>query len=122
VSGSEAQTPRVGSLPLVEGMFCRVRIPGKTATSVVQLPAEAVGFDADASGMRTVYVAKKDDETSTYRLETRAVEESHVDGQYVYISSGLEDGERVIVTRIVNPLENTLLDIQERETDDSSAD
>ncbi len=113
VPGSEAQTPELGTLPLVEGMFCRVRIPGKTAAAVVQLPAESVGFDADASGMRTVYVAKKSEETSAYRLATRKVKESHADGQSVYLSEGLDDGELVIVTRLVNPLENALLDFAE---------
>lgn len=113
VSGAEARTPRAGSLPLVEGMFCRVRIPGKIATSVVRLPAESVGFDADASGMRTVYVAAPDKETTAVRLATREVKESHVDGQFVYVSEGLTDGDQVIVTRLVNPLERTLLNVQE---------
>ncbi len=113
IPGEEARQPREGSLPLVEGMFCRVRIPGKVAKSVVRLPAESVGFDADASGMRTVYVAAPDTETSAVRLETRKVKESHVDGQFVYVSEGLEDGEQVIVTRLINPLERTLLDVKE---------
>ena len=39
VPGIEAQQPRIGSLPLVEGMFCRVKIPGKTANAVAQVPA-----------------------------------------------------------------------------------
>ena len=94
-------------------MFCRIRIPGKIATSVVRLPAESVGFDADASGMRTVYVAAPDKETTEVRLATRKVKESHVDGQFVFVSEGLADGEQVIVTRLVNPLERTLLDVQE---------
>jgi RND family efflux transporter MFP subunit len=113
VTGAEARTPRAGSLPLVEGMFCRIRIPGKTATSVVRLPAESVGFDADASGMRTVYLAAPDKETAEVRLATRKVKESHADGQFVYVSEGLEDGEQVVVTRLVNPLERTLLNVQE---------
>ena len=63
--------------------------------------------------MRTVYVAAKNDETSTFRLATRKVKESHVDGQFVYLSDGLKDGEQVIVTRLINPLENTLLDVRD---------
>jgi RND family efflux transporter MFP subunit len=113
VPGEEAQAPRAGNLPLVAGMFCRVRIPGKVAEAVVRLPAEAVGFDLDASGMRTVYVARHDDETSAVRLETRRVKESHADGQDVFVFEGLADGEQVIVTRLVNPLERSLLDIRE---------
>jgi len=112
VQGSEASAPRAGNLPLVEGMFCRVRIPGKVAQGVVRLVAEAVGFDREASGRRTVYVARKDTDSGRATLETRSVRATHTDGDFVYISEGINEGDQVITTRLANPLENTFLDIQ----------
>jgi multidrug efflux system membrane fusion protein len=113
VEGAEASSPRAGNLPLVEGMFCRVRIPGRVARGVVRLAAEAVGFDQEASGRRTVYVARKDPDSGRATLETRSVLATHNDGDYVYVSEGIKEGEQVITTRLVNPLENSLLDVAE---------
>ena len=45
------------------------------------------------------------------RLKTRNVQVARVDGDYAYISGGLKNGDRVIVTRLVDPLENILLEI-----------
>jgi multidrug efflux pump subunit AcrA (membrane-fusion protein) len=99
----------MGRLPLVEGMFCKVRIPGRVAENVVKLPAECVGFDRDASGFRSVYVAAPA-EGGALRLKTVKVKESHMEGQDMYISEGLNPGDLVITTRLVNPLENSLVE------------
>ncbi len=120
VTGADAVSPNAGNLPLVEGMFCRIVIPGRTAERVVKLPAEAVSFDREASGYRTVYVAVKDPETVELRLKSKPVKESHIAGEFVYLSAGLDEGDLVITTRLINPLENTLLDVEDplpRETD-----
>lgn len=111
VEGAEVLSQRNGSLPLVEGMFCRVVIPGRVAHRVVQLPAACVGFDKDPEGYRTVYVARRTD-SGELRLRTTKVKESHVSGEFVYVSEGLDPGDLVITTRLVNPLENTLLDVE----------
>ena len=113
VTGADAVSPIAGSLPLVEGMFCRAIIPGKTVEHVVKVPAEAVSFDREASGYRTVYIAVKDPETGEHRLESRPVKESHISGEFVYLSDGLAEGELVITTRLINPFENILLEIEE---------
>ncbi len=110
VEGAQAGADLERSLPLVEGMFCRVDIAGRTARRVVRVPAESVGFERDASGYRSVYAAVPIEGTDELRLKTLRVRESHVDGEYVFISEGLDEGDLVIVTRLVNPLENTLLD------------
>ncbi len=121
IEGAEASTPRAGNLPLVEGMFCRARIPGREARGVVRLAAESVGFDQEASGRRTVYVAHPDPDSGRATLETRSVVASHNDGDYVYVSEGLKEGEQIIVTRLVNPLENSLLDVQESSEPEETA-
>ncbi len=113
VESADAVSPKAGNLPLVEGMFCRIQIPGRTVERVVKLPAEAVSFDREASGYRTVYTAVKDPETGEVRLKSKAVKESHIAGEYVYVAQGLEEGDLVITTRLINPLENVLLELED---------
>jgi RND family efflux transporter MFP subunit len=87
------------ALPLVEGMFCSVAIPGKTLKDVFKLPREAVSFE------NTVYASRDG------RLQTVRVEVAHAQGDYAYIASGLRPGEVVVTTRLIDPLENALLKI-----------
>ena len=88
-----------GGLPLVEGMFCAVEIPGKDLSDAYQVPREAVSYT------NTVFLAQGD------RLKTRSVQVARVDGDDAFITEGLSNGDRVIVTRLVDPLENSLLEI-----------
>ena len=119
VEGSDAVSPKAGNMPLVEGMFCRMEIPGETATRVVKLPTEAVAFDREATGYQTVYVVNRHEETGEVRLKSKAVKESHIAGDFIYISEGLEAGDLVITTRLINPLENILLELEEPVTVES---
>jgi RND family efflux transporter MFP subunit len=86
-------------LPLVEGMFCEVRIPGRILERVYRVPRKAVNLD------QTVYVAKDN------RLHTVPVTVARYEGDSALVSQGLSDGDQVIITRLVNPLENSLLKI-----------
>ena len=88
-----------GGLPLVAGMFCTVEIPGRTLDETYQIPRAVVSYK------NTVFVAHDK------RLKTVPVQVARVDGDYAYISGGLQNGDRVIVTRLVDPLENILLEI-----------
>jgi len=88
-----------GNLPLVEGMFCRVDIPGKTLQDVMRLPRWAVSMNG------TVYVAKDG------RLKTVDVTLARIQGDEALVSGGLEAGDLVITTRLTDPLENSLLEI-----------
>ncbi len=108
-----------GGIPLVEGMFCRVEVPGKVAEDVYKVPAAAVGFDRDSNGQRTAYVAKLS-EDGEYRLTSVRVKENHLDGQYVYLSDGIHDGDLIVATRLVNPLERSLLSIETTMASDES--
>jgi hypothetical protein len=85
--------------PLVEGMFCSVEIPGRHLQGVFRLPREAVSFE------NTVYAVRNN------RLQTLEVEVVRTQGLFAYVGSGLEAGERVITTRLIDPLENALVDI-----------
>ncbi len=96
---AEASRSENGDLPLVEGMFCEVEIPGRTLSQAFQVPRAAVGFD------NTVYMAVD------RRLKTVDVQVARIDGDVAYITGGLQEGDAVIITRLVDPLENALLEI-----------
>jgi RND family efflux transporter MFP subunit len=99
VDGKTARAVPDGVLPLAEGMFCSVKIPGKTIKNVVRLPRIAVSMDS------RVYIDNKG------RLETRRVSVVRRDRDYAYIDKGIAAGERVIVTRLIAPPENSLLNV-----------
>lgn len=87
------------ALPLAEGMFCKVEIPGRGLTSVYRVPRTAVTYE------HTLYVVR------TNRLQTVSVSVEYVDDRHSYISAGLSRGDRVITTRLIDPLEGSLLDV-----------
>ncbi len=90
-----------GVLPLVEGMFCEVSIPGKTMSQVIRLPRWAVSF------RNSVFIARDN------RLKTLPVEVLRIQNDEVFVKSGISAGDQVITTRLVDPLENSLLEIIE---------
>ena len=96
---------KAGSFPLVEGMFCMVSIPGRPLKNVIELPRWAVTFE------NTVYAARQG------RLKTLNVTPVRTQGEKTYISRGIPPGEEIIVTRLVAPLENSLLTIVPSEND-----
>lgn len=106
VQAKDAWQPNSEALPLVEGMFCAVQIPGRTMRNVIQLPRWAVSFT------HTVYLARDG------RLKTQKVTVDRFEDDFAYISEGLRPGDRVVTTRLIDPLENTLLEI----TTDGSVD
>jgi RND family efflux transporter MFP subunit len=99
VAGDQALSADEDALPLVDGMFCRVVIPGKAMEQVYRLPRAAVTFDGN------VYLA------ADGRLKTQPVELVNEQDGYAFVGDGLQPGDDVIVTRLVDPLENTLLDV-----------
>ena len=95
----QARSPGPDALPLVEGMFCSVEIPGPVLRGVYVLPRWAVGFD------NTVHVARDN------RLHTVRVQVARIQGEQAIVSEGLRPGDPVIVTRLIDPLENALLEV-----------
>jgi multidrug efflux system membrane fusion protein len=98
----EQATHKVVSL--VDGMFCRVIIPGLVLDNVVVLPRHAVSFE------NTVYVALDN------RLQTRSVTVARLEQEKAVISGGLTPGETVVTTRLEQPLENSLLSVTMQDT------
>jgi len=99
ISGAEAIAGKDG-FPLVEGMFCTVEIPGRTLEGVFEVPQYAVSFE------NTVYTVADN------RLKTVPIKVAKRENQSAYIVSGIEPGQLVITTRLVNPMESALLDIK----------
>lgn len=88
------------TLPLVEGMFCTIDIPGRTMREVYRLPRQAVSFQ------NKIYLVNEDS-----RLKTVDVTVARIEGESVYVGKGLNPGDTVILTRLIDPLENVLLEI-----------
>ncbi len=106
VSADAARSSSDG-LPLVEGMFCKVSIPGKPMQQVYRLPRWAVTYEGNA------YVVRDG------RLAIQAVEVIRSEGQETFVRGGLSPGEQVITTRLTNPLPNTLVRLED-ETESAS--
>lgn len=111
IPAENAMNPIEGTQPLVEGMFCKISIPGAVAKNVVEVPIESVSFAQDSNGFRDVYIAKESPDDGKLRLETIKVRESHIAGEYIYLSEGLTDGDVIITTRLINPLAKSLLNV-----------
>ena len=105
VTATSATSNGNRTLPLVEGMFCTIDIPGRTMHDVYRLPRQAVSFENKA------YLVNADN-----RLETVDVRVERIEGDYVYVGQGLNPGDTVIVTRIIDPLENALLEFADAVT------
>ena len=100
VSAEEALSG-TASLPLVAGMFCRVEIPGTIMNQVCRLPRWSVTFE------NQVYVVEDG------RLMPRDVNVLRTQNNQSFIKSGLDDGELVITTRLLNPLPNSKVEYLE---------
>lgn len=102
VTADDATEPLRGDLPLVDGMFCSVTIPGRTMESVYQVPQWAVSYDGSIHE-GNIYLSVNN------RLKIAQVKVVRRNGAWAYVSDGLNPGDSVVTTRLVNPLENTLL-------------
>lgn len=96
VEGKALRSDESG-MPLTDGMFCQVLIPGKELTQVVALPRAAVTFD------NKCYISVDG------KLQTVDVDVARSEGDHVFISSGINPGDQVIVTRLVAPLEGVII-------------
>ncbi|GMV92000.1 MAG: hypothetical protein AMXMBFR82_17780 [Candidatus Hydrogenedentota bacterium] len=100
VEGARAVSTDEEGLPLVEGMFCSVEIPGQVVRNAYRLPNSAVSFE------ETVHASVDG------RLRTVPVTVSHRTGEYACVTGGLNPGDIVVTTRLTNPLENTKLELE----------
>lgn len=87
--------------PVADGMFCRVEIPGRVIPGVFALPRHALNRRGQ------VYRAVQG------FLEATPVRTVHTDRETVYVDQGLRDGDLVLVSRLVNPLDHSPVAIEE---------
>jgi multidrug efflux pump subunit AcrA (membrane-fusion protein) len=99
IESAEAADNDTQGLPLVDGMFCAVDIPGKTLKNVYRLPNWAVSYK------NTFYAIRN------RRLKTVPVTVARVEGDTAIVSGGLHTGDLVISTRLADPLENILVEV-----------
>lgn len=97
------------------GRFVEADVTGITMANLIELPRVAV----DSAGY--VWVISEDDERI---LERRKVQIERRDRQSVYISDGLEEGEKVLTTQLDNPIDGQRVRIASdaEETDDAEED
>lgn len=97
------------------GRFVQADVAGITMANLIELPRVAV----DSAGY--VWVISEDDERV---LERREVQVERRDRQSVYISDGLEEGEKVLTTQLDNPIAGQRVRIASdvEETDDADDD
>jgi len=100
IDSNNAVDKSVNSFPLVDGMFCLVEIPGKQLKNVYKLPRWAVSYE------NTVYMVKNT------RLKTIPVTVEKIEPEFAIISRGIATNDEVIITRLTDPMENVLLDIE----------
>ena len=86
--------------PIADGMFCRVEIPGHRFEGVFAVPRHALNRRSE------VYCAV--DGT----LKTTPVRVIHTDREQAYVDQGLVQGDVVLVSRLVNPLEQSPVAIE----------
>ncbi|MCP4022025.1 MAG: HlyD family efflux transporter periplasmic adaptor subunit [Desulfobacteraceae bacterium] len=86
-------------LPLLEGMFCAVQIPGKILTGLYRLPRWLVTTD------NTIYIANEK------RLKTRQVEKVYAHDEDVFLKGNIKEGDMLILTRLLDPPEGAALKI-----------
>jgi multidrug efflux pump subunit AcrA (membrane-fusion protein) len=89
-----------GLMPLAEGMFCKVEMPGRWVRHVFRLPRSAVSYEG------TVSLSENG------RLRTRQVEVARFEGIEAWVASGLKEGDIVVTTRLVSPIEGMRLDVE----------
>ena len=82
-----------GDMPMAPGMFVAADIEGRTLADVLAIPAAGL-----RAGGR-VFIMNDDD-----LLEVRSVIVAHATASVAYLSSGVEEGDRIIVSPIRNPV------------------
>lgn len=93
-------------LPMLVGAFVRVEIQGRTLDGVYEIPRSAL-----REGDR-LFVMNEDD-----KLEIRDIKIAWGRAHSVLVRNGINERDRVIVSRVATPVEGTALRVLEAKTD-----
>lgn len=86
-------TDSEGAMPMAPGLFVSAVIEGRSLSDVLAIPAAGL-----RAGGR-VFIMNDDD-----LLEIRSVRVAHANSDVAYLSNGISEGDRVIVSPIRNPV------------------
>ncbi|MFA7164272.1 MAG: efflux RND transporter periplasmic adaptor subunit [Desulfoplanes sp.] len=95
------QQKNSSSQPLLLGEYVRLSISGKVLEHVVAMPRDAL---RDGN---TVWIVKGDD-----TLDIRSVDVAWRDEQVVYLSKGVEPGDRIVLSDIAAPVTGMALQVK----------
>jgi RND family efflux transporter MFP subunit len=98
---TEGESKPLSGFPIVEGMFCQVKIPGKKIDNIIKLPRQAVQYN------KSVYMVVDN------RLKTVPIKVNWIENEFVYVSEGIIEDDQIILTRLSDPLENTLIEVSQ---------
>jgi len=82
-----------GAMPMAPGLFVSANVSGRSLSDVLAIPAAGL-----RAGGR-VFIMNDED-----LLEIRSVRISHATNEIAYLSSGISEGDRVIISPIRNPV------------------
>ena len=82
-----------GEMPMAPGLFVAANVKGRQLTDVIAIPADGL-----RAGGR-VFIMNDDD-----LLEIRSVNVAHATADQAYLSRGVREGDRIIVSPIRNPV------------------
>ena len=94
--------------PLAVGLFVNVEVTGKTTTETIRVPRNAL------RGSDTIYIANED---NTLSIRTVAVKSTN--REYAIISSGISDGEKVIISPVKGVFDGMPIEIALTSTDNA---
>jgi RND family efflux transporter MFP subunit len=89
-------------LPLLPGAFVTVEIRGVTRGGIIELPRQAI------RGGNTAWIVGPDE-----ALQKRTLEVAWGSAQSVFVSGGIETGERVVTSAISIPIEGQIVRVSE---------
>ncbi len=82
-----------GAMPMAPGLFVSANVSGRSLSDVLAIPAAGL-----RAGGR-VFIMNDED-----LLEIRSVRVAHATNEIAYLSSGISEGDRVIISPIRNPV------------------
>jgi hypothetical protein len=108
---TDGESLRAAPITLMAGMFVTVKVRAKPTVSLLRLPEIAVQPGND------VWTVQPDGENDTEgKLQRTSVDVAHSGNGSVLVyahGSGLQSGDRVVVSPLASPFEGTPVEIQE---------
>jgi len=99
IDAAAARNVPAETLPLADGMFCSIKIPGRVFSNTVRLPRTAVDLNSEIR----INLGG--------RLRTQHVKVDWFDNDYAYIRTGITNGTEVVTTRLIDAPDGSKLNV-----------